>query len=73
MEKEPLLHKSHFSRPSIAPKLPGAHSVSLFDPVGQKVPARQLEQSWGLVITGRNGLVRRPAGHGSGAEDPSVQ
>ena len=71
--KVPASHLSQMPDSVDAVNVPGSHSVSTSAPVGQKLPAEHTMQSTALVITSRTGLVRRPAGHGSGADDPAAQ
>ena len=71
--KLPALHGRHSLAAVSLLNVPGAQGVSASEPVGQKLPAPQTMQSSTLVITISEVLVRRPAGHGSGAEDPSAQ
>jgi hypothetical protein len=53
--------------------VPGAHGFASSVPVEQNVPASHKTQSSLLVITSRSGLVRVPAGQGSGADDSAAQ
>ena len=69
----PAGHLVQMLASGLALKVPGAQAVALSDQVGQKVPAAHAMQSSFLVITSCDELVRRPAGHGSGADAPSPQ
>jgi hypothetical protein len=59
--------------PTVGATVPGLQTVAVALPIGQKVPSPQVMQSPTLVITVSNGSLRVPAGHGSGALDPSMQ
>ena len=62
------------SWPSRGLTVPGAQSVSVTEPMGQKVPTPHVMQSAALLIDRVSvESLRVPPGHGSGAAEPSAQ
>ena len=70
---EPAGHGWHFSAPSVGLAVLGAQSVAFTEPTEQKLPTGHTMHCSTDVSTARLALCRVPAGHGSGAADPSLQ
>ena len=68
----PAAHRTQLSCSTTGFTVPGAQSVALIDPTGQKVPTSHAMQSASLVIV-IDTFVRLPPAHGSAAVAPTSQ